>query len=293
MATSAGTVGMTGPRISGGGMYGYNGQQYPTMAAAMAAQNPESGSKEATTNAQQAVLGLQSAASPNANSGYTYAGGAPAPGPTAPPQQGGFQGPGGGTFTNAGAGSNYSVDTEGNASYNVTPNMLPQEAAVNSAAATAANKYAQEQAAQKAGLSDTSFAKRLALLGPIVGQQGGPSPYVQYGAGGGDQAARDAAFARAKEQAGQTALAGLKSFQGQMENRGLMGSTQESQGMGNIIGATGGAVNDFTREQLINDLNRSAQVADTQYQGNITQRGQDMQRQQALISLLNMGGSLY
>lgn len=230
-----------------------------------------------------------------------------------------------GGLTQAGAGSSYTVGPSGQASYTVTPNLIPQQAAAQqeqtklsgsiesgqqataqaaaeksqaSAQAATAGLASQQAAAeqalvgQKAGLSEAGFTSRLNQLQPFMG------PQAQVGMGGvagsngmssQETAARAASFARAKEQAGQNALGGLKAVQGLVENKGMMGSTYEAGLMGDVLGGASGNVNDFTREQLIQDLNRSAGIADMTYQGNITQRGQDLQRQMALMGLLNSG----
>src|SRR3990167_7770732 len=66
-------------------------------------------------------------------------------------------------------------------------------------------------------------------------------------------AARNAIFARAKDQAGQTARAALTGLQGEMAGRGLLGSGIEGSEMANIIGQAAGGVNEVTREQAIQD----------------------------------------
>jgi hypothetical protein len=42
----------------------------------------------------------------------------------------------------------------------------------------------------------------------------------------------------------------------------------------------------LTRDQMISDVNRASDVSDMDYQGRITQRGQDLANRQSFISLL-------
>ena len=124
-------------------------------------------------------------------------------------------------------------------------------------------------------------------------------------------AARNAIFARAKDQAGQTARAALTGLQGEMAGRGLLGSGIEGSEMANIIGQAAGGVNEVTREQAIQDALAAARAGEVGYQGSITQRGQDLtargqnlsardadaarraQSIQGLLSVINSSGMLY
>lgn len=205
-----------------------------------------------------------------------------------------------------GPGSQYTVDPNGHTSYSVTPNLLPQQAAVDTAARaqagdiamnaqTEAEKAAQAAEANKEGLSEKAFQARLAALGStgafntapqVTG--GGPSGQLSPE----ETAARAAAFARAKDQAGMTANSALEGLRSATNARGIAGSSIEGEGMARILGGGAGEINDYTGAQLASDLGRSSQVSDRNYQGNITQRGQDLQARQALLALVN-SGSLY
>lgn len=143
---------------------------------------------------------------------------------------------------------------------------------------------------QRASLSDSGWDKRFGQVQGAIGQVGQNS--VQHGSSGmqgNETAARAAAFARAKEQAGRTANAALASLKGMFEDSGTMGSTMEAAQAGQIIGGAGAGVNEFTRDQMISDLARAAEIEDAQYAGNITQRGQDNSMKQALLALMNSG----
>lgn len=260
---------------SPGSTYGYNGVQYPTMEAALAAKNSAPGSKAATANGQAAVTGINSAAGGSGVNNVVGAGG--------------------------GEGSNYTVDTNGNTSYTVTPNLIGQNAAVdtaardqtggiNAAAAKSANDYAQQQEAQKAALAQKNWDSRFAVV-----QGATPvSPHVDGGVSGQlspqETAARAAAFARAKDQAGMTANAALEGLRAATTSRGLGGSTIEGEDMARILGGGAGEINNYTGQQLSSDLGRISDVSDRNYAGDITQRGQDMSAKQALLAIINSGG---
>ena len=107
-----------------------------------------------------------------------------------------------------------------------------------------------------------------------------------------ETAARGAAFARAKEMAAQTARASLSSLEDVSAERGLMGSTIEAGEQGRAIGGARADINDFLREELMSDTKRAENVRNLRYQGDITQRGQDLSRQQSLLGLL-AGSRLY
>lgn len=109
-------------------------------------------------------------------------------------------------------------------------------------------------------------------------------PHVSGGADPNADAARAAAYARAKDQTGQSMNAAFETLRNQYAGTGNAGGFQ--QGAGRMLSKGVDKMGDVTREQLIQDLNRSAQVSDRNYQGDITQRGQDMSAQNSLQSLL-------
>ena len=140
-------------------------------------------------------------------------------------------------------------------------------------------------------LGDANFDSRMKAL---MSASGSAAPQV----GGGniaanEEAARNAAFARAKDRAGQTALASLTALQNVMANRGMSSSTEEARAMGNSLQGGADVINEFSRDELMTDLNRAAQIGDRNYQGAITQRGQDMNAKQSLMALINSAGVVY
>jgi hypothetical protein len=121
----------------------------------------------------------------------------------------------------------------------------------------------------------------------IVGKAGGGAgAQVQYGGSNAD-AARAASFARAKETAGQNANAALKSIQDMTSRAGLRGSSIEGGMEAQAVAGGGHDISEFITNQLNQELGQQQHVNDTTYQGGITQRGQDMQAKQALLSILS------
>lgn len=124
--------------------------------------------------------------------------------------------------------------------------------------------------------------------------QGGNMVMAEMQAGGGpanvpdharveapdNSAAMAAQFARAKDQAGQMAQSALQGLRGALGGRGLLGSGAEFKGTERIASQGLGQLGDLNREQTIQNANQAADFAKLGYQGDITQRGQDIQNQQ-------------
>ncbi len=103
-------------------------------------------------------------------------------------------------------------------------------------------------------------------------------------------AARAAAFARAKDQAGQIARSSLDSLYNLMAASGRAGSNIEASEASNILEGTAGDLGDVVRQGAITEADEAQQEALANYQGGITQRGQDLARQQSLLSLITARG---
>lgn len=258
-------------RTSSGGstpsyQYWYGGNAYDNSAQANAA--AQQGQIDATTKSGQVNTGLYPTYMTGGSKGYGDGGGSIA----GLSSGGGSVNIGGGTYPVGGPlsipGGASIVQSSGTGGGNINLSRDAYEA--------------QQMAQLRARLAQQ-------FLGGIGMGAVNPGAQVQYG-GGQFDAARDAAFARAKEQAGQTAQSAVKGLQGLMAQRGLRGSTIEGGALGDILRGGMGAVNDFTREQLIQDLAQQQHVADTTYQGGITQRGQNIEAQRALMSLF---GNIY
>ena len=147
-------------------------------------------------------------------------------------------------------------------------------------------QVAQQRAEKEAALNQQIWNARMASLQRSAGSApavGGGAPVAN------EEAARAVAFGRAKDQAGQIAAASLQSLQNILNARGTTGSTEEARGVADIVGGAGSGLQEVTREQLLQDLQRAAEVADRNYAGGITQRGQDLASQQSLYSLAGAG----
>ncbi len=198
-----------------------------------------------------------------------------------------------------GAGSVANVGPNGSTSYSVTPNTQAYDAEQarlaaerEASAATASRNGASAMLNQRAQLNSEAEVRRMAELSSMSGTS--TSPHVGTGGQPFDEVgARNAAFAAAKDQAGQVALSSVKALQDVMDARGINGSSIEANREGNIMGGAAGALGGFTREQLMQDLSRAAQVSDRNYQGNIVQRGQDMAQLPSLLGLITAAGSVY
>ena len=99
-----------------------------------------------------------------------------------------------------------------------------------------------------------------------------------------EEAARAEAFSRAKSMRGKTAQAALRSLADWSAATGRMGGGGEAELAANVLGEAGGGINDFIGEQYIQDLNRSRQISDRNYSGDLTRRGQDLAALQGLMA---------
>lgn len=208
------------------------------------------------------------------------------------------------TVQQGGAGSVANVGPNGSTSYSVTPNTQAFDAeqaklASDRAAAAATQQQQLTQTGasnllnQRASLNAEAESRRMAELSTMSGTTG-TSPHVGTAGQPFDEVgARNAAFAAAKDQAGQVALSSVKALQDVMDARGINGSSIEANNEGQILGGAAGSLGGFTREQLMQDLSRAAQVSDRNYQGNVTQRGQDMAQLPSLLGLITAAGSVY
>lgn len=101
-----------------------------------------------------------------------------------------------------------------------------------------------------------------------------------------DQSAANAAqFAAAKDTVGQNARAALDSLRGEMGATGQLGGGAEATGTQNVITAGEGQLGNVTRQQAATNAQLGTQVAEQNAQLGVTQRGQDVQAQQAQAQL--------
>ena len=154
------------------------------------------------------------------------------------------------------------------------------------------------------GNLSTSMAGLRAAAGndPFSGGGGMPQTgggYLAPGGGGGGgtiggvapvgpidtTAADEASFARAKDVAGQTGRASLESLRGLMGETGQLGGGAETQATRDIVESAAGQVGDVNREQAIQRSERGFQTALANQQSGLTQRGQDINAQEAQARL--------
>lgn len=100
-----------------------------------------------------------------------------------------------------------------------------------------------------------------------------------------NSAAQAAIFARAKDKVGLQTAGSLASLRSALAGRGMLGGGGERRGVSNILTAGQAQLGDTTREQAIQDSNRSADFAKMGYEGAISQRGQNItQRGQSIAA---------
>lgn len=142
---------------------------------------------------------------------------------------------------------------------------------------------------EKARLNSSAFKQRLSAITRMSSGMGSGT-FDPGNITANEEAARNAAFARAKDRAGKTALSSLTALQNILQNRGMFGSTEEARLTQDSLQGGQDVINEYGRSELVNDLNRAAQIGDRNYAGALTQRGQDMQAKQSLLSLINSAG---
>jgi hypothetical protein len=146
-------------------------------------------------------------------------------------------------------------------------------------------------------------ARMMQSLGGVFGSGGGGGTAPPISRVGGpiaekELAARNAAFARAKESAANNAQAALAGLRNTMGRRGFQGGGgYADMKTAEALAPAANQVNEFTREQQIQDLDSARRNADTEYGGAITQRGQTLgaetARRNSLIGLISSGRGYY
>lgn len=112
------------------------------------------------------------------------------------------------------------------------------------------------------------------------------------GGGGGDHVARpdfkpagDANLLRAKDKQGQIAASALTGLRGALGERGMLGSGAETGGTADIAAKGLQSLTDVNREGLIQNDQAAQQYDLAGYQGDISQRGQDLSSNNAMAAL--------
>lgn len=98
-------------------------------------------------------------------------------------------------------------------------------------------------------------------------------------------AAEAATFARAKDQVGQTASGALTGLRAALGGRGMLGSGLEERGTAAAATSAAGELGDVSRQAAVTKAGLDNQNATTNFQGAITERGQDFAKEEAANSL--------
>lgn len=99
------------------------------------------------------------------------------------------------------------------------------------------------------------------------------------GPAGGLEAANAAVFGRAKDQAAQTAQASLAGLRQVLQQRGMGGGGYEAGQIGQTLAREANTIGEAGRSQAEKLADLQQRAAEVEYQGGITQRGQDIQGQ--------------
>lgn len=160
------------------------------------------------------------------------------------------------------------------------------------------NQATQNQAQLDANLSNQAFQQRFGtVMGAIPGLMssaagtisgygtgatgaGGAIPYTGYSSDA-LNAARAAAFARAKDTQGQVARSAVNELQNLYTGSGQAGSGQLMARQGQAVLDAASGMGEFNRQQALADLAAQQGVSQAVYEGGITQRGQDIAAQTA------------
>jgi multimeric flavodoxin WrbA len=120
------------------------------------------------------------------------------------------------------------------------------------------------------------------------GTGGGGNPAIPPIAAPDMTQANAAVFSKAKDRAGALARASLNSLNGELGANGggsMIGSGAQVQGTRDVIEKGAGMLEDTNNQMAMSDAALKADFAKLGYQGSITQRGQDIQQQEANAQL--------
>lgn len=141
--------------------------------------------------------------------------------------------------------------------------------------------YSSGSPSQVSGPSASSFgsagASPYTPPATITGAQYGNTPAQIAAIKGPDNtAANAAAYASAKDQVGQSSRGALTGLAGAMAGRGIVGSGVEGRGQVGIVNQGQEQMGEVSRGLAENQANQAEQNALASYQGDVTQRGQDI-----------------
>ena len=119
--------------------------------------------------------------------------------------------------------------------------------------ANAADARERAMLTERARLNDETFNKRFGMLNSAGGEGGGGDATPAYDPAKA-QAARDAAFAQAKDKQGQIARSSLDSIKNVLGERGFLGGGMEAGATADVVSNAADGVGEFNRDQLMSDL---------------------------------------
>ena len=183
----------------------------------------------------------------------------------------------------------YHYDAQSNSYRKLPPAITPQSAATQ--AGQAANQFMTAAGGGNGGFggggggAGSSFGGLLSAAG-MGGSGGGGSIQPTAAVAPIDTTAADAAkFARARDQAGMTGRASLESLRGLMGETGQLGGGAEAAATRDIVQHAAGQMGEVGRDQAIQGTERNFQTALANQQSAVTQRGQDINAQEAQARL--------
>jgi hypothetical protein len=91
----------------------------------------------------------------------------------------------------------------------------------------------------------------------------------------------NAIFAQAKDKVGKLSRSSLDSLAGELGSQGMLGSGAQVQATRDIVANNAGEMGQVERDLATKNADTALDVAKTNYQGSLTQRGQDIQSQEA------------
>ncbi len=97
--------------------------------------------------------------------------------------------------------------------------------------------------------------------------------------------ATNQAFARAKDTAGNLSRASLDALNGELGSQGMLGGGGQAQGAADILARATNTMGEESNMEAGKNVDLAADFAKTNFQGGITQRGQDIQQQEAQATL--------
>jgi hypothetical protein len=177
----------------------------------------------------------------------------------------------------------------GDLMYGTAADMKKQQAQNEAESALSAQNSQQmmQRSQQQSQLQAEAMLRMQSQLPGIMNTVGGGGAQVHYGGNGEFEAAKAAAFARSKDAAGRTGRAALDQLRDLYAGNNMADSGSFLQREGDIVSGAAGQVGEMNRQQLLDDINAETHAADQEFQGGITQRGQNISLTQALLGLMN------